>query len=215
MPHSTTESKPNTLGVGFRSIYFFKFSWWFKCVANFDNSYSEPFVHSITQQVYIDYQIYLGTILSTGDLKKKKRLEDYHQRSQLMFRQSVGPGSYRTLKNFGFYSRCNGRPWMGWEGRGLSTEVTWSDLYFSKIPLATPLENIIKMRRFEDKTNHEFSRTQQQKLLDTCFYYCLCLRPTEWYTCCFRVIIPLGHVYMNYSDTSPFNKLPVFREDYA
>lgn len=132
-----------------------------------------------------------------------------------MFRQSVGPRSYRTLKNFGFYSRCNGRPWMGWEGRGLSTEVTWSDLYFSKITLATPLEKIIKMMRFEDKTNHEFLRTRQQKLLDTCFYYCLCLRPTEWYAWCFRVIIPLGRVYMNYSDTSPFNELPVFRGDYT
>ena len=125
-----TESKPDTLGVGFRSLYILKFSWWFKCAADFDNSYSEPFVHSITQQVCIDYQLCPGTILNTGDLEKKKKLEDCHQRSQLLFGQSAGPWSYRSLKNFGFYSRCKGRPWMGWERRRLSTEVTWSDLDF-------------------------------------------------------------------------------------
>lgn len=122
---------------------------------------------------------------------------------------SAGAMSRRTLKDFGFYSKSV----ESHQGKCVKQRNDMIWLMSFKEHFGCPWRISLKLNQAHGQNTPQVRGAGQWKSLDTCFYYCFCLRPTEWDACCFKVIIPLGHVWMNYSGSIPLSGLPVFGGD--
>lgn len=92
-----------------------------------------------------------------------------------------------------------------------TTDMIW--FICLKEHLGFPLESIIKIK---SSSWTEHTASLGNKTMETVGHLPLLLplsQTTEWHACCFKVIIPLGHVWMNYSGTIPLSDLPVLGGD--
>lgn len=79
--------------------------------------------------------------------------------------------------------------------------------------LGFPLENVIKIK---SSSWAEHTASLGNKTMETVGHLLLLLplsQTTEWYACCFKIIMPMGHVWMNYSGTVPLGDLPMWGGD--